>query len=69
MVSTILGILLTWFAVSVVTALVVGRLAHRRAEDWLEELLATECPDLWLAVSIALGRPVSGMPKNSPANF
>ena len=69
MLATILAILLIWFAVSVVTALAVGRLAHRGADDRLEELLAAGCPDLWLAVSIMLGRPVSDIPKNSPANF
>ncbi len=69
MVGTILGILLMWFALSVVTALVVGRLAHRGADDPLEELLAAGSPDLWMAVSIALGRPTSAAPRNSPANF
>ena len=69
MVATVLGVLLIWFAASVVTALAVGRLAHHHADDPLEELLAAGCPDLWLAVSIMLGRPVSDIPKSSPVNF
>lgn len=63
MVAAVLGIFLIWFAVSVVTALAVGRLVHRGAEDPLEELLAAEFPELWLTVSIPLRPLVSGMPK------
>jgi hypothetical protein len=67
-VATLMGIFLVWFAVSVVTALVVGRLVHHSAKDRLEEFLAAESPDLSVLVSIALGQP-SAEPKSSSANF
>lgn len=69
MVTTLLGVFLVWFAVSVVTALVVGRLVHHSAKDRLEEFLAAGSPDLCVVVSIALGQPASTEPKSSSANF
>ncbi len=67
--AMILGILLAWFAASVFTALVAGHLVHRGAEDRLEDLLAAEYPDLWVRISISLGRPASAAPKNSSGSF
>lgn len=65
MVATALEVLLLWFAVSVITALVAGRFIHHGTDDCLEDYLAAQGQTPWVALSLTLRQLAS----KDPASF